>query len=114
MKSKYSQPIGSIGINSKNFEPNKVWLLANADGSIIDPYKNLPKPFDEFEEDFELISEIDELTDGGAALTAYGKLQYTDLEQEERDGISIALLRYCELDTLAMVMIYEHLRELTN
>jgi len=114
VKSKYSQPIGSIGINSKNFKPNKIWLLANADGSIIDPYKNLPKPFDEFEEDFELISELNELTDGGAALTAYGKLQYTDLEQEERDGISIALLRYCELDTLAMVMIYEHLRELTN
>ncbi|BAX81750.1 hypothetical protein ALGA_3452 [Labilibaculum antarcticum] len=25
-----------------------------------------------------------------------------------------ALLEYCELDTLAMVMIYEHFRELKN
>ena len=114
VKSKYNQPIGSIGINSKNFKPNKIWLLADTDGNIGDPYKNLPKPFNEFQEDFELMSELEELSDGGAALTAYGKLQYTDLDQKEREAISDALLRYCELDTLAMVMIYEHLRELTN
>lgn len=114
VKSKYNQPIGSIGVNSKNFNPNKIWLLTDAYGSIVDPYKNLPKPFEEFQEDFELTSELEELTDGGAALTAYGKLQYTDLDQREREAISDALLRYCELDTLAMVMIYEHLRELTN
>ena len=114
VKRKYSQPIGAIGINSKNFDANKVWLLANADASIVDPYQSLPKPFDEFPDNFEIISEIEELSDGGAALTAYGKLQYTDMAQKEREAISDALLRYCELDTLAMVMIYEHLRELTN
>ncbi len=32
----------------------------------------------------------------------------TDREREELSG---ALLKYCELDTLAMVMIYEHFVE---
>lgn len=113
VKNKYSQPISKIEISSKNFDSSKVWLLADADGYILDPYKSLPKPFEEFNEAYELISEIEELSDGGAALTAYGKLQYSDMEIKEREAITDALLRYCELDTLAMVMIYEHLRELT-
>ena len=56
------------------------------------------------------ISELDGIADGGAALTAYAKLQYVDMNQKERDEITSALLKYCELDTLAMVMIYEHFR----
>jgi hypothetical protein len=30
---------------------------------------------------------------------------------KERAEITNGLLKYCELDTLAMVMIYEHFRE---
>ena len=56
------------------------------------------------------ISELEGIADGGAALTAYAKLQYVDMEQNERDEITSALLKYCELDTLAMIMIYEHFR----
>ena len=52
------------------------------------------------------------IDDGGAALTAYVKIQYTDMSVKEREDISDALKRYCELDTLAMVMIYEHLKSL--
>ena len=58
------------------------------------------------------LSNIDNIDDGGAALTAYGKIQYTDMTEKEREDISDALKRYCELDTLAMVMIYEHLKSL--
>ena len=58
------------------------------------------------------MSSIDNIDDGGAALTAYGKIQYTDMSEEEREDIAEALKRYCELDTLAMVMIYEHLKSL--
>jgi hypothetical protein len=58
------------------------------------------------------LSNIDNIDDGGAALTAYGKIQYTDMTEKEREDISEALKRYCELDTLAMVMIYEHLKSL--
>ena len=45
-------------------------------------------------------------------LTAYGKLQFEEVSEEERVAIRDGLLRYCELDTLAMVMIYECFREL--
>lgn len=47
------------------------------------------------------------LADGGAAMNAYGRLQYQMLDATERSQLESALLRYCELDTLAMVMIWE-------
>ena len=62
----------------------------------------------------QLVSKVDDLNNGGAALTAYGFLQYTDMENEERDKLVKALLRYCELDTLAMVMLFEHFKEVVN
>ncbi len=34
------------------------------------------------------------------------------MTEKERVDITDALKRYCELDTLAMVMIYEHLKSL--
>ena len=34
------------------------------------------------------------------------------MSPEERNKLSKSLLKYCELDTLAMVMIYEHLNEI--
>ncbi len=74
----------------------------------------LPKVFDNWtEEEIEMsLSEIEDIDNGGAALTAYGKLQYTDMSAEERKELSSALLKYCELDTLAMVMIYEYFKKL--
>jgi len=51
------------------------------------------------------------LADGGAAMTAYMKMQFTNMPKEEKDAIIQGLLRYCELDTLAMVMIFEAWRE---
>ncbi len=50
--------------------------------------------------------------DGGAAMAAYGKIQFTNMPDAEREKITKALLRYCELDTLAMVIILEEFREL--
>jgi len=47
-----------------------------------------------------------------AAMTAFGKLQYSDISEKERKEIISDLLRYCELDTLAMLMLYEHWRSL--
>jgi hypothetical protein len=48
------------------------------------------------------------------ALTAYAKLQYVDMTDKERDELTSGLKKYCELDTLAMVMIYEHFREIVQ
>ena len=81
---------------------------------IISPYKTLPPVHENIsQEEIEArLSNIDNIDDGGAALTAYGKIQYTDMTEKEREDIAEALKRYCELDTLAMVMIYEHLKSL--
>jgi hypothetical protein len=57
------------------------------------------------------ISGIDDINDRAAAMAAYGKLQYEDMTLLERTALESALLKYCELDTLAMVMIYEAWRE---
>jgi hypothetical protein len=55
------------------------------------------------------------LANGGAALTAYAKMQFTEMNEEERTLVVKGLLRYCELDTLAMVIIYEYwLNELSS
>ena len=52
-----------------------------------------------------------EIAECGAAAMAYARLQFEDLEPIERQHIEEALLRYCELDTFAMVMIVEAWRE---
>ena len=48
------------------------------------------------------------IQDGSAASMAYSKLQFSEMRKEEREILKNALLQYCELDTLAMLMIYEH------
>ena len=115
LQEKYSQPISHISVTSKNFSENHIWLEIDNE-NLKSPYKMLPSVFNGWsEEQLEnTLSEMEDITNGGAALTAYGKLQYTDMEQAEIDELTLALLKYCELDTLAMVMIYEHFRELIN
>jgi hypothetical protein len=48
----------------------------------------------------------DTVANGGAALAAYSKLQFTDMVAT--DILKSSLLRYCELDTMAMVFIWEY------
>ena len=55
---------------------------------------------------------VDAINNGGAALTTYGVMQFYKMSAIEREALSSALLKYCELDTLAMVMIYEGWREI--
>ena len=38
---------------------------------------------------------------------AYAKMQFEHMSDYERSELQAGLLKYCELDTLAMVMIYE-------
>jgi hypothetical protein len=115
LQKKYIQSIGAIGISSKNFDENHSWLTIK-NGVVQSPYKMLPPVFEAWSNDEldELLSDVEDLNNGGAALTAYGFLQYTDMTEIEREKISQALLRYCELDTLAMVMIWEHFGEVVD
>lgn len=113
LQEKYSSPLSDIGLNSLNFPGTHTWLEVE-NGAVRDPYKSLPPLFDEYDEEYleTFLSDLDELNNGGAALTAYGYLQYTDMSDTERAKLVQGLLRYCELDTLAMVMIYEHWKSL--
>lgn len=113
LKNKYANCLHQINVSSKNFNGNHIWLSMKND-ELINPYKMLPPLYEGWENDEinETISEIENIADGGAALTAYAKLQYEDMTEKERGEITNGLLKYCELDTLAMVMIYEHLKEI--
>lgn len=119
LKAKYSEPIGSINLTSRNFEDEYIFLKTE-NGSFINPYKSLPPLFygltnEELENAIEhATKETPQIADGGAALFAYAKLQGFDISEIERAETIKALLRYCESDTLAMVMIYEHFREIVN
>lgn len=113
LREKYSHSIGSINVTSKNFAPDHIWLKTEGD-EIVNPYKMLPPIFEGWSEleVLDNLSDIENIADGGAALTAYSKLQFQDMSEKEREEITQGLLKYCELDTLAMVMIYEHFTEL--
>ena len=113
LKNKYSKSIKEISLSSINFNDDKVFILFDEKDEIISPYKNLPKLFDDWSEDEldNLISDLEGIENGGSALIAYSKLQFQEMNDAERLEIRKALLMYCELDTLAMVMIYEFFRE---
>lgn len=105
LKDQYSKPIGHSPA-SLNFPDEFVWFEETLNG-VTDPY-TLLKRFAEnkFKELNEEITEENLLiADGGAASMAYARLQFEDLPTNERRMIEESLLRYCELDTLAMVMI---------
>jgi hypothetical protein len=112
LQKKYRQPIAAINVSSLNFDSNKVWLNENLD----DPYKLLDPVHPEYDSDTldEYVGGQEEIKDGGAALIAYAKMQYMDMPEQEFENIKNALLKYCELDTLAMVMIFEHLKEISE
>jgi hypothetical protein len=112
LQDKYAKTISEIGLSSLNFPDTHVWLSIQ-NGVVESPYDRLPKLFenwDAFEQE-ELISEMEDVSNGGAAMVAYAKLQYEDMSTPERAELVKGLLKYCELDTLAMVMLYEELRD---
>jgi hypothetical protein len=107
LQEKYSKPLVS-----RNFPEGKIWVQRNGDGRVVDPYKLLEPLFtDASPKDLELLLSEEEdrggIREGGAAMAAYLLLQFEEMSEYERGAIESGLLKYCELDTLAMVMIYE-------
>ena len=45
-------------------------------------------------------------------MTAYGRLMFEDMSPEHREAIEQGLKEYCELDTLAMVFLYQGVLDL--
>ena len=98
---------GARGIRSLNFHEPMAWWAEGLEGTVRDPYDMLPPVFAGLtrEEQQRLESGVaTELQEGGAAMTANARLQFEDIGTAERNAIRDALLKYCELDTLAMVM----------
>ncbi len=89
------------------------WIVFNAEtGKVEDPYKLLPPIFADV--DPNELAKIEEflvgdgaMADGGAAMMAWARMQFSEMSDLERKSLKEALLRYCRLDTLAMVMIWE-------
>jgi hypothetical protein len=112
--SRYSQPDlygKEMEYNSRNFE-NHTWIQ---DDKSRDPYKTL-LPLISFDgiTDVDLFDDLGEVSDGTAAMTAYNKLQWSFIGEAERLALRDALLQYCELDTLAMVMLMQGLMAMEN
>jgi hypothetical protein len=112
LRQHYAQPIygaegGMASLNYKNF----TWLPTDENGkSVDDPYEILRDLGAEMlGESLPAGQDPDDLViaEGGAAATAYSRLQFEDLQDAQRSQIKQALLRYCELDTLAMVMVVQ-------
>ncbi len=102
----YGHPAYGGPGSSLNFREPIAWWQEH-DGVVMDPYQLLPPVFDDFSaQELEVIEGelAGELREGGAAMVAYARLQFEDLPEPGREAIKSALLRYCELDTLAMVM----------
>jgi hypothetical protein len=106
-----------LPMKSLNFDDHQ-WLKPDSDGN---PYQTLP-PLMEF--GGMSVTQVDDLMaglmddkggtidQGGLAMAAYHLTRYTELKDEDRRSIKDSLLRYCELDTLAMCMLAQGLREL--
>jgi hypothetical protein len=116
LRERYSQPVyGTREMPSLNFPAGWAWWREQG-GMVRDPYTLLGQLLADPELD-RLAREEEEdeaslfVANGGAAMVAYGQLQQPALPAEERRRLEGQLLRYCELDTLAMVMVYEALRE---
>ncbi|WP_298200356.1 DUF2779 domain-containing protein [Novosphingobium sp.] len=108
LRDRYSQPLyGSAnGIPSKNFQ-GMAWWSADECGLVQDPYKKLVSATDGEWIEIEASEEDLDIAAGGEATIAYARLQFETLDEATRASLKAKLLRYCELDTLAMAMVVE-------
>ena len=116
IKDKYSKAIYGKNneVKSLNFD-NHIWVELKEDGKVIDPYKSL-KTLDELlpmgMQIMDRMFSNNMVGDGGAAMTSWAFMQFAEMKEEERNNIGEALKMYCELDTMAMVMIMEAWRDM--
>ncbi|MDP3091472.1 MAG: DUF2779 domain-containing protein [Nitrospira sp.] len=111
LRAKYSQPTygAANGIPSLNYK-DQAWWVQDANGRVVDPYDSLKVYAQDLlgvDAGDAITSEEFGIAEGGAAASAYARLQFESLDEASRQLIEKALLRYCELDSLAMVMIVE-------
>lgn len=93
--------------NFAEFDFSLINYLDTSQTEVGNPYKYLPTIGAELLEEGETSDSEDRINNGGLANANYAKLQYDGLSEAEKLKLKNALLRYCELDTMAMVLIYK-------
>lgn len=111
LKSTYSKPIyGTKDMKSHNFD-QKTWWVPGDDGRPYDPYDLLVVEETVVGQDLASMSDLyhryESIKEGAAASAAYMNCFSGTLSDDEKQRIRSQLLKYCELDTLAMVMIMQ-------
>jgi len=80
----------------------KDYISVDFENNVIDPYDTLTAGID-FSDDGEVVK------NGTAAMRAYQRIRFDSaLSVMKKEEIKLQLLRYCKLDTLAMVIIAHH------
>lgn len=107
LEQEYSKPYSGLSIK------NTILYQTDETGKVQNPYDQLEPighglpSYQEGEAVLEA-SDNNKIKDGGTAMIAWARMQFPDVSDEEREAVFNALLKYCELDTLAMVMIHQH------
>lgn len=91
LKEIYSKPY-----NSANYDA-AIWWQTDPEGAAKSPYRLM------LEENQE-----EGIRRGTEAMVVYARMLSENLTAEEQQSLQKALLRYCEMDTLAMLMIFQH------
>ena len=106
----YAKPYQEY-VSSPNFAGFDFSLINyNDSGEVGNPYKYLPTIGAELLDEGESMDSEERINNGGLANANYAKLQYDGLSDEEKLKLKNALLRYCELDTMAMVLVYQYFK----
>lgn len=96
---------------SKNLLQKENLYQSNSEGKLIDPYKLLEE---------RIVEDTKSLTikvrNGGDAMVAYREMLYGISRDnvQAKTAFADALKKYCKLDTLAMVIIWNHWKDLQN
>lgn len=95
--SPYLRELYTKPYNSSNFE-SMIWWQSDAKNEALSPYRLM----------VENEEEVEGVRRGTEAMVVYARLLSEELSAKQRKAYKKALLRYCEVDTLAMLMIYQH------
>ncbi len=93
--SSYLKDIYSKPYSSSNFD-QIIWWQSDGQGGARNPYNILTETGDS------------PIRRGTEAMVVYGKMIAQELNESRHEAYQNALLKYCELDTLAMMMIFQH------
>ena len=95
---------GTPSYNGKNFHDFQ-WFQVDECGRVIDPYEILVQNIQNNGQENDKRNSV---AHGVAASAAFHELQQSvEMDENNRKSLESSLLRYCELDTLAMVMIVQ-------